>query len=185
MNWRSKLRSWRWLRDTRGVAAVEFALVVPMVIIVYAGGFEIAQAATLYRKVTDTTVQLANVTSQYTTVADPDLNTILGASAEIMEPYSTGPLTIVLSEVGTDASSNAKVVWSRGYPVACNNLATGSVVTMPAGLASPNSYYILVQTNYTYTTSIGSAFVSNIPMHDQVFMIPRESASIPGPQCTG
>jgi hypothetical protein len=102
-----------------------------------------------------------------------------------MAPYSTGPLTIVLSEVTTDASSNAKVTWSRGYPVSCNNLATGSVVTMPTGLASPNSNYILVQTNYTYTTTIGSAFVGNIPMHDQVFMIPRESSSIPGPQCTG
>ena len=78
---------WRRLRrDTRGVAAVEFALVVPMVIVVYALGFELAQASTVYRKLTDTTVQLANVTSQYTTVAAPDCTNIFNASSQIMSP---------------------------------------------------------------------------------------------------
>jgi Flp pilus assembly protein TadG len=187
MNWRMNPRCWRWLRDTRGVAAVEFALVVPMVIIVYAGGFEIAQAATVNRKLTDTTVQLANVTSQYTTVAHPDVNTIFGASSEIMVPYSTGPLTITLSEVQADSSgsTSAKVIWTQSYtngtPGAC--ATSGPAVTLPTGLPSPNQYYILVQTTYLYTPTVGSAIVSNIPMQDQVFMIPRESPSIPYPTC--
>ena len=97
MRWPLKFRVWRELRrDKRGVAAVEFALIVPIVIVVYALGFELAQASTVYRKLTDTTVQLANVTSQYTAVADTDVNNIFGASSQIMVPYSTTPLTIVL-----------------------------------------------------------------------------------------
>jgi Flp pilus assembly protein TadG len=185
MNWRAKLRAWRRLRgDTRGVAAVEFALIIPLVIVVYAGGFEIAQAATVYRKVTDTTVQLANVTSQYTTLTYPqDFNTVFGASSQIMAPYSTTPLTIVMSQVTTDTGSVAKVSWSKGYPTGTPALVVGSVVTMPAGLASPSSNYILVQTTYQYTSTVGSAFIGNIPMKDQIFMIPRESPSIPCPTC--
>ena len=186
MSWRANLRAWGRLRgDTRGVAAVEFALVIPMVIIVYAGGFEIAQAATVNRKVTDTTVQLANVTSQYTTVAHPDVNTIFGAASEIMEPYSPTPLTIVLSEVQADSagSTSAKVIWTQSYangtPGAC--ATSGPNVTMPTGLPSPNQYYILVQTTYLYTPTIGSAFVSNIPIKDQVFMIRKEVALHPLP----
>ena len=85
MRWPSTFTGWRRLRrDTRGVAAVEFALVVPIVIVVYALGFELAQASTVYRKLTDTTVQLANVTSQYTTTACPDLTNIFGASKQVM-----------------------------------------------------------------------------------------------------
>ena len=189
MNWRAKLRAWRRLRgDTRGVAAVEFALIIPLVIVVYAGGFEIAQAATVYRKVTDTTVQLANVTSQYTTLTYPqDFNTVFGASSQIMAPYSTGPLTITLSEVTTDSSgsTSAKVIWTQSYangtPGAC--ATSGTPVTLPTGLPSPSSNYILVQTTYQYTSTVGSAFVGNIPMKDQIFMIPRESLSIPCPTC--
>ena len=173
-------RSWRdFLVHAGGVAAIEFALVVPLVIIVYAGGFELVQAATVNRKLTDTTVQLANVTTQYTSVAaSSDLSNIFAASSQIMAPYPTSSLTIVLSEVQTDASSHAKVAWSQGYGgAAC--LPAGSAVAMPAGFASPSSYYILVQTTYSYAPTIGSAFVHTIPMTDQIFMVPRQSTSIP------
>ena len=186
MKWRPNLRSlrlrarqsWRELiAHTGGVAAIEFALVVPLVIIVYAGGFEIVQAATVNRKLTDTTVQLANVTTQYTSVALPDLNNIAAASSQIMAPYSTSSLTTVISEVQTDATSHGKVAWSQGYGASC--LAAGSPVTLPPGFASPSSYYILVQTTYAYTPTIGGAFVHAIPMTDQIFMVPRQSTSIP------
>jgi len=193
MNWRQKLRAWgRLLRDARGVAAVEFALTVPLIIVVYAGGFEIAQASTVFRKVTDTTVQLANVTSQYTTVASPDLTNIFSASSQIMDPYSITPLTITLSEVKTDATGTTSsiVQWSgKCTSTGCLNgtmtpgLAIGSTVIMPTGLPSPNQNYILVQTTYLYTPTIGAAFISNIPIKNQIFMIPRESPSIPCTTC--
>jgi len=177
---RWNLRSWRdLLGHTGGVAAIEFALVVPLVIIVYAGGYEITQAATVNRKLTDTTVQLANVTTQYTSVATADLNNIFAASSQIMAPYPTSTLTIVVSEVKTDASSNGTVAWSQGYPTGTACLAKNSAVTLPAGFASPSSYYVLVQTTYSYAPTIGSAFVHTIPMTDQIFMVPRQSSSIP------
>jgi Flp pilus assembly protein TadG len=186
MTWPPKFRPWKprsWrdlLRHTGGVAAIEFALVVPLVIIVYAGGFEIVQAATVNRKLTDTTVQLANVTTQYTAVAaTPDLANIFAASAQIMAPYPTSSLTIVVTEVQTDKNSIGTVAWSQGYPVASSCLAKNSVVALPTGFASPNSYYILVQTTYSYAPTIGSAFVHTIPMSDQIFMVPRQSTSIP------
>jgi Flp pilus assembly protein TadG len=183
MSWRTKLRSWRRLaRDDKGVAAVEFALVVPIVIIVYAAGFEIAQASTVYRKLTDTTVQLANVTSQYTSVLTSDVNTIMGASSEIMAPYSTTPLTIVVTEVSTDTNSKATVVWSVPYQGG-TALAKGSTVAMPANFASASSYYILVQSTYAYSPTVGVNLVKSIPMTDQIFMVPRQSASIPCKDC--
>jgi Flp pilus assembly protein TadG len=185
MTWMPKFRTWklRSLRDllthTGGVAAIEFALVVPLVIIVYAGGFEIVQAATVNRKLTDTTVQLANVTTQYTAVAaTPDLANIFAASSQIMAPYPTSGLTIVVTEVQTTAAGIGKSAWSQGYNgAAC--IPAGTVVPMPPGFASPNSYYILVQTTYAYAPTIGSAFVHAIPMSDQIFMVPRQSTSIP------
>ncbi|MEJ0065762.1 MAG: TadE/TadG family type IV pilus assembly protein [Caulobacteraceae bacterium] len=171
-------RSWRDLvGHTGGVAAIEFALVIPLVIIVYAGGFEIVQAATVNRKLTDTTVQLANVTTQYTSVALPDLNAISGASSQIMAPYPTSSLTIVVSEIYTDTNSHGFVKWSQGYGAPC--LPTNSPVTLPPGFASASSFYVLVQTTYSYAPTIGGAFVHTIPMTDQIFMVPRQSPSIP------
>jgi Flp pilus assembly protein TadG len=173
-------QAWRFARDRRGVAALEFALVVPIVIVVYAAGFEIAEAATVYRKLTDTTVQLANVTAQYTSMTTTDTSSVMSASSQIMSPYSTSPLTIILSEVTTNAQGAGTITWSQALNTTA--LAKGASVTLPSGFQAANSSYILVQTTYAYTPIIGSAFVSNINMSNQIFMLPRQSTSIP---CSG
>jgi Flp pilus assembly protein TadG len=178
MSRRLTLRGWRALgRDRRGVAAVEFALVVPVVIIVYLAGFEVMEASTVYRKLTDTTVQIANVTAQYTTMSSKDVSNVLGASSQIMTPYSTSNLSVVLSEVTTDNSGKGSVTWSQAYQGSA--LATGTAVAMPSGFKTGNTSYILVQTTYSYQPVIGAAFVKPISMTNQMFMLPRASSSIP------
>lgn len=171
-------RGWRALaRDRRGIAAVEFALVVPVVIVVYLAGFEAMEAATVYRKLTDTTVQIANTTSQYTTMGAVDVANVLNASAQIMTPYPTTNLTVVLSEVEvTDNSGVGHIVWTQQ----CQS--STSTVTMPSGFQTVGAYYILAQTTYAYQPMIGGAFVKPITMTNQIFMLPRGSPSIP---CTG
>ena len=167
----------RFAGDRRGVAAVEFALVVPVVIVVYLAGFEVMEASTVYRKVTDTTVQLANVTSQYTSMTCTDGSNVLGASSQIMTPYPITSLSIVLSEVTTNNKGVGKVAWSQAYQGTA--LATGKKVTMPTGYQTPNTSYILVETTYAYEPVIGGAFVKPINMTNQIFMLPRSSSSIP------
>jgi Flp pilus assembly protein TadG len=167
----------RWRSDERGVAAVEFALIVPILIVVYLFGFAVAEASSVYRKMSDTTVELANVTSQYTTMSANDVSNVMNASAQIMTPYKTSNLTIVLSEVTNDASGNATVTWSKTYNGTA--LATGAAVTAPAGFKTPGASYILVQTSYAYTPTLGTGFLGSMTMTDQIFQAPRQSNTIP------
>jgi Flp pilus assembly protein TadG len=168
--------------DAQGVAAVEFALVAPILILLYCVGFEVSEAATVYRKLTDTTIQIANVTSQYTTMASSDVSLVESASSEIMTPFSTAPFSVVLSEVSTNASGQGTVTWSQACSgsscTAGTGLATGASVTMPAGFQTPNANYILVQTTYAYTPVIAGNFIGNLNMTGQFFMLPRNSPSI-------
>ena len=174
-----RLRGLRRLAaDRRGIAAVEFALVVPVVIVVYLVGFELMEASTVNRKLTDTTVQVANVTAQFTTMGSADVANVFAASSQIMTPYPTTNLAMVLSEVTTDSTGSGKVAWSQPYQGGVQ-LAQGSTVTMPAGFQTPNTSYILVQTSYSYQPVIGGAFIQPISMTNQIFMLPRSSSSIP------
>jgi Flp pilus assembly protein TadG len=177
-------QAWRRLgAANEGVAAIEFALVVPIVMIVYLVGFEVAEAATVYRKLTDTTVQLANTTAQYTAMGTTDISNVLAASSQIMSPYPTTNLAIVLSQVKTNSSGVGAVCWSQTLNGTA--LASNATVTMPAGFQTASTDYILVQTTYTYTPIIGGALIGNIAMTDQIFMLPRASTSIPYTNSSG
>jgi Flp pilus assembly protein TadG len=183
MMWRRpRTRSLRGLAaDRSGVAAVEFALLVPVVIVVYLGGFEVMEAATVSRKLTDTTVQIANVTSQYTSMNSIDVGNVLGASSQIMTPYATNNLSIVLSQVTVQDSGVGLVVCSQGYQGGVA-LTSGTTVTMPAGFQTKDASYILVQTTYAYQPVIGGAFIQPITMTNQIFMLPRSVSTI---TCSG
>jgi Flp pilus assembly protein TadG len=167
----------RWRADRRGLAAVEFALVLPFLLILYLGGFAVSQAVGAYRKVSDTTVELANVTAQYTTMSAVDTATVESAGTQIMAPYPTQNLSIVFSEITTDANNKATVTWSCAS-TGGTRLTDGSVVTLPTGMSSVKSNYILVQASYLWVPPIQNKFIGSVPMSNQIYVIPRNSASI-------
>jgi hypothetical protein len=110
-------------------------------------------------------------------MSSTDVANVMGASSQIMTPYPTSNLTIVLSEVTTDNSGAGSVTWSQSYQGTA--LSPGAAVTMPAGFKTGNTSYILVQTTYAYQPVIGGAFIKPISMTNQIFMLPRSSSSIP------
>jgi Flp pilus assembly protein TadG len=166
------------LREARdGATAVEFALLLPFLILLYLGGYELTQALSTYRKLTDTTTEIGSIVSQYPTLSAANLNSIFGATSQIMSPYSASKLAIVVSEVTTDSSNHATVTWSQGYNGGLP-LTAGTAVSLPSGLAMPSTSYVLVQTAYQYSPTIGAAYVPTIALSDSIYMLPRQSSSI-------
>lgn len=186
MNGGALRRAWRCaIADVRGAAAVEFALILPVLVLLYAVGFEICQAATVNRKLTDTTVELANLTSQYTKVSKSDIATIMNASSETMTPFSNTALTLVLSEISIDNSGKASVAWSESYVdgVAFTGTPLTTAPTAPPSFATPNSSYLVVQSAYSYTPVIAGTFVPTLTLTSHSFMLPRNAGSIPCSDC--
>ena len=172
-------RLWRaWRRDGRGVAAVEFALTVPVLILACLGFYEAFQAAAAYRKLSATTVELANVVGQYTTMSASDVSSVMSATSQIMAPFPTSSLSIVLTEITTNSSSQATVTWSQGYNGGAA-LTQGANYTLPSSLRTASTSYLLVQTAYSWSPLVTGGPLGTINMTDQIYGLPRESASIP------
>jgi Flp pilus assembly protein TadG len=168
--------------NIRGVAALEFALVMPMLLILYLGGFAISGAASNWRKLTDTTGQLANVAAQYTTMQSTDAQGVMSAAAQIMAPFDTSNLSEVLTLVSISANGSATVTWSQAFNGG-TALAKGTPVTLPANMLQPGMSVIWVQTAYVYTPIVGVDIVPPITMHNELYSAPRSSASIPCSSC--
>ncbi len=181
---RGAVRAWR--DETRGAAAAEFALILPLLATLWLGGFAASEAVTTYRKLTDTTVQLANIAARGVLTSQAELAGDMNAAAQIMYPYSTANLQIVVTQIQTNAAGVATVAWSQAYNGA-TAYTPGAAWTLPAALMIPSSAYILVQTTYRYQPSIGANYfdVNPINMKSQLYMPPRQIACLPCPDCAG
>src|SRR5947209_10953576 len=141
------------LTDCRGIAATEFAVIVPIMLVMFFGTVEFSSGVAVDRKVTLVARTLSDLTSQSMTVADTDLQNFFAASASVLTPYTVVPVQPTLSEIYIDASKNAKIQWSKAATVAMvggapkATLTTsshnqGDTVSVPAALQVPGTYFI-------------------------------------------
>src|SRR4249920_3073410 len=99
-------------RDRRGVSAVEFAMLLPLMMTLYLGSVEISQGVGIDRKVTLTTRTVADLASQVSSISSTDMTNMLNASASVIQPYDSSKLKVTVSAVTIDGSGNAKIAWS-------------------------------------------------------------------------
>ncbi|MGV8995706.1 MAG: TadE/TadG family type IV pilus assembly protein [Parvibaculaceae bacterium] len=169
----------RFFIDPRGMVAVEFALIVPVMLVIYFGTVETTNAMTAARRVTNVTQTAADLTAQVTTVATSDLNDIFAASTAILTPFPTTGLKVTITSV-TASASNANtttVAWSKAYGGGTAR-STGAAVTLPSGLTTVGSSVIMVETTYAYTSPIAQFITGTINMKEVAYLKPRRSTSV-------
>ena len=162
--------------DSSGVALTEFAFALPLMVLMYLGGYQLCDAISAYRKVTTSTRALADVTSQYTSVTPTDLDTVLAASQQVMSPYSLGNAKLVISQIKIDKDRTATVDWSRGKNV--DPLVAGSPFTVPDSIRVANTWMLVAQIQYRYRLSVAPGLIGDIPMKDVILMMPRATTNI-------
>ncbi len=180
---RIQLRLPRWTRrfagDTQGVSAVEFALVLPLMLTLYLGGAEVAQAISASRKVTLVSRTVADLASQYTTISEVNMTNLLNASAAVVSPFSSNTLKVTVSQVKIDNNNIATIDWSKSRNGTARG--TGSSVTLPAALNVKNTWLIWSEAEYAHTPAIGYVLTGTLQLKDQMYMLPRLSSSVKYP----
>lgn len=163
-------------RDQRGVSAVEFALLLPLMVTLYLGTVEVSQGISVDRKTTMVARTLADLVSQSTSITNAGMNDILNASAAVIYPYAIGSLKATVTAINIDANSKATVAWSDSYNGTAR--AVGSTVTVPTALVTPSSTLIWSEVQYAYKPTVGYIITGTLTLKDQLYMAPRISNSI-------
>ncbi|MFO1186050.1 MAG: TadE/TadG family type IV pilus assembly protein [Alphaproteobacteria bacterium] len=161
----------------RGLSAIEFALVAPIMITTYFGAFEMCDILVANRKVTNVAAATTDLVAQATQIADADMTNIFNAATAIMTPYDAGVLQITVSSVNTDAGGQTKIAWSDALHTTAR--AVGSSYTLPTGLATPGGSIIMTEVSFTYSTPIGTFVTNGITFSDKFYQRPRRVTVIP------
>jgi Flp pilus assembly protein TadG len=177
----------RLLRDNNALAAVEFAMILPIMLVLFLGTEEFSSGVEVDRKVNLAAHTLSDLTSQSPTtgVSDAELGFFFSAGASILLPYSSAPLNEVISELYVDASSGkAYVQWSKAFQGGLE-LAQGSQVTIPPTLAVKGTYLIFSQVSYLYKPTIGYVMSSaGITLSASAYTRPRQALCVNNPSAT-
>ncbi|AMN45100.1 TadE/TadG family type IV pilus assembly protein [Rhodoplanes sp. Z2-YC6860] len=165
--------------NERGIAAVEFAMLLPLMLTLWLGTTEISTGIAANRKVTLTARTLADLTSQVTGLSTSDMTNSLNAAAAVISPYNAGNLKATVSSVSIDANNKATIAWS----VTKNGTAhaVGSSVTLPSALLIANSCLIWSEVQYAYKPTIGYVVTGTLQLKDQIYMRPRLSNCVTYP----
>jgi Flp pilus assembly protein TadG len=167
----------RFQEDKRGVSAVEFAMLLPLMVTLYIGGVEVSSAIAVDRKVTLVARTLGDLVAQSTTVNAADMTNILNAATSVVQPYSSSTIKVKVSRVDVDANSVAKVIWSKATSNTTAR-AANDVVTLPAALNTPSTSLIWAESQYAYTPTIGYVITGTLTLRDQIYMRPRLSDNV-------
>lgn len=179
----------RFLRESKAMAAVEFALLLPVMLTLYLGTAEVCRMISVDRKMTLLARTLSDLASQSSTIADTDMTTIWNAAAAVIAPLPTDRLVMRVSSVTITGASPtpvagnpATVCWSSNKYFAAD-LATvlpprprGQVVNttdLPAGLRLSGSSVIWAEVSYDLAPITTYIFKANKTLTDAIFMRPR------------
>jgi Flp pilus assembly protein TadG len=173
------------IEDRRGLAATEFAVIVPIMLVMFFGVVELSSGVAVDRKVTLMARTLSDLTSQSLSVANSDMTNFFAASGAIMTPYSSTPTKGTISELYVDPNTLvARVQWSNGS----SPRAVSSTVVIPSALAVAGTYLIYSEVSYRYTPAVGYVMAkTGINLSDTSFTRPRQSTCVffsPATACT-
>lgn len=160
----------RFFGNARGVAAVEFAFIAPVMVTMLTGLIELSYLMMAERRVSGAAHSTADLLAQETDVTSTDLNDIFSAAALIMAPFSTGSLTIGVSSVRFDDTTGAPSQdWSSSY----NAGAVSNPTTLATGMGEAGTSVIIVTASYTYTPIMVAILSGNFTLSETAVVRPR------------
>jgi Flp pilus assembly protein TadG len=164
--------------DDKGTAMVEFAITLPVLLTLYLGCVQICDVVAVYRKTTTTAKTVVDLVSRETNVPDSVVQSYLDASSQVMAPYSTAKLRIVVTHLSIDNAGVARVDWSNKSGTGAVADTSGAVYTLPAGVGVNNTSILVARVSYAYLADIGGYLHTDIPLADTIYMYPRSIKSI-------
>ena len=163
----------RFLRNRRGIAAVEFAFVLPFMLMAYFGVAEVGQAVMINRKITQLNRALADLTAQATSISDIEMDNIFKSASTIMAPYTAKAPRMAVSVITIDSAGVAKVCWSEQRNSTA--LARGSAAVLPTNLKIASTSVVMATASYDFKPTVGYVLTGTLQIgaSSVAYMRPR------------
>jgi Flp pilus assembly protein TadG len=163
---------------TEGFAAVEFAMVVPVMIVMFVGTVEISESYTLARRIVTISGSVADLVTRMPKLNENQLDDIMAIADSLLAGYDSSRLEITVISITGDARGNPIVDWS--YDKQGNSpVEAGTPYTqLPNGLIGENESVVVAKVSYKYRPPISQNIIGEITLKEELFHSPRRSVKV-------
>lgn len=176
----------RLLANREGVSGIEFALLLPVMVLLFAGTVDLGEGLMVKRRVQQIAATTSDIMAQESSWTNASLATLTAGAASILEPYTSTGLKIRVSVLNVSSSLKATVAWSYGYQTTALSAGSASPVTIPTTIAESGVQLVVTTVDYDMTTGFTSLLSSVSGMGSYHYAVseiarPRIGDSITGP----
>lgn len=168
-------------RDERGVSAVEFALIVPVMCTLFLATAETTQGLQADRKVSLTARAVSDLYSQASLITNEDRDMIINdAASRVMSPFKMNLSTVRVTGIQIDAQQRATVAWSD-VNGGLTRQACGTPITVPNDLlpaAGQTGFLVLAEVTHRYTPVMGYLIAGTVTLSDRLYTRPRIGVNV-------
>jgi Flp pilus assembly protein TadG len=105
----------RWRRDEGGVAAIEFALIMPLMTLIFFAIVELSRRYEIYGDINHFNYQLGDYLSRSETLVSGDVDDIFDAAKHMMQSVdlTAAELSLTVVSIGYDTDGKPVLLWKR------------------------------------------------------------------------
>jgi Flp pilus assembly pilin Flp len=169
----------RFIENRSGAGAIEFALIVPLLILLYVGAVELGDAFAAKRKVTSLTSALGDLVTRTKNISKSEMDGLLASTpGTVLFPYPVDDdnIAVTLTCAALDKDAAATVMWSQTRNATKDRV--GDKITLPAGVSLPNSKLVSVSVTYRYRPAFGRWLADTVPFNSAFYFEPREGGTV-------
>ena len=170
----------RFQASQSAVAAVEFALILPILLLLYLGIVEASRAISYDKRVVTSTSAMGDLVARSQgSITVAQLNDFFEAARIIIAPYSAADLSQVVTSVYVDDDGDTSVRWSRGYNGGVVH-AVGDPYDLPEALTdvTRDGFVIVSEGSLDYDPITTYIFPSSLEFYKEFFHLPRYGTEI-------
>lgn len=178
------IRLRRLTGDRRGVSAVEFALIAPIMVLLYMGLAELTLAMMAERRASHAASAIGDLVAQRAAVSNTEVDDIFQVASAIVYPFSGATLKLRATSVKADANGVPKVVWSRAKGSGMSALPVGATVSgLPANFLAVGESTIMAEVQYPYDTPLKKIIPRTLNFSEKFYLRPRKSVEVTCSSC--
>lgn len=170
------LRLARLHADRSGGAVVEFALILPVMILVLLATVELVQAAEAQRRTSHVAYAIADLVTQSKMVTNGDLQAIFTGGTLLMEPLPAATLGQRIMSVSADEEGRITTDWVQ--QASQGAYAGTAPATLPQGSLPANESAIVADVSYTFTPGVTMIRPQGFRLEKRAVLMPRLSQQV-------